>query len=69
MDDFWGLGDCGDLGDRPVDQVRLGTNPGRHQLLVLPPHRLDVEPVRTHQDVTLLEKREQHGTEPSGPTA
>lgn len=56
-DDFWGLGGHGGLGDRPVDQVGLGTNPGRHQLLVLSPHWLDVKPVRTDKDVTLLEKR------------
>lgn len=45
----------------PVDQVGLGTAPVRHQLPVMPPHWLDVEPVCTHQDVTLLEKREQPG--------
>lgn len=55
------LEDPWDRGGVLVDQVGLGTSPARHQLPVLPPHRLDVEPVCTHQDLTLLEKREQPG--------
>lgn len=51
------LEDPWDRGGMPVDQVGLGTGPVRHQLPVLPPHRLDVEPLCTHQDVPLLEKR------------
>lgn len=52
------LEDPWDRGSMPVDEVGLGTSPVRHQLPVLPLHRLDVEPLCTHQDVTLLEKRE-----------
>lgn len=42
-----------------MDEVGLRAGPVRHQLPVLPPHGLDVEPVCTHQDVPLLEKKEQ----------
>lgn len=35
--------------------------PEMHQCPVLPPQRLDVEPVCTHQDVALLEDREPSG--------
>lgn len=48
-------------GGGPVEQVGLGTTPGRHQLPVPPPQWLDIDPVCTHQDVTLLEERELPG--------
>lgn len=44
-----------------MDQVGLCSPPGMHQRLVLPPLWLDVEPVCTHQDVTLLEDRQPSG--------
>lgn len=48
-------------GGGPVEQVGLGTTPGRHQLPVPPPQRLDIEPVCTHQDAALLEETELPG--------
>lgn len=54
--------DLGGLGAGPVDQVGLRTNLGRQQLPMLPPHWLDAEPVCAHQDVALLEERQQTGT-------
>lgn len=63
LDDPWGCVGC------PVDPVGLGTAPVRHQLLVLHPRRLDVEPVHSHQDVVLLEDREQPDPLPPWPPA
>lgn len=55
-----------DHGAMPVDQVELGAAPGRPQRTVPPPHRLHVEPVSTHQDVALLEKRAPWSPQPAG---